>query len=393
MPLPEKPPIPPDLRWSISTWNPWAPRSLARTSTPVSAGQSGRTSNVSWKSPYRSSVSRYPPRPEPGGFWVPTMAPSWTDHPPTLLAAARYSGDPGSGAGPPGQAATGSRGTACHPWSVFPSKSCTTRPRSCWLSDNCVPPTPAGAPCTGTAPPTPSDLQHVEPEDARHHLEATHQVTRGENRVMGRQVLDEAVAVLDAEHGPVEAVRVLELVVARQDGRGDGQRLHVAGDLDDGGRALGEPRVDDVGVRVDDLQHARPQRPLGGEGLRHDAEEAAVRHEDVVLGLGVHRGEERDALVLERGLAHQIGVQVGHHDRDLERLVHQRLGDHRGQVGLAAPHQAALLEEQVPGKARRRGGRRGLVQAVDAGRDDVAGLVELVAERDVQPQGVRPPIV
>ena len=106
-----------------------------------------------------------------------------------------------------------------------------------------------------------------------------------------------------------------------------------------------------------------------------------------MVGGVVDFGEGRDALVVQRCLAHEEGVEVGHHHRGAQGTVHDELGEHGDGVRFAAPDHLPLGVQQVPGQTR--GGVRGgrLVQAVDPDRQDSVLAVEVVADRPVELDG------
>ena len=160
---------------------------------------------------------------------------------------------------------------------------------------------------------------------------------------MRRQFRHQAVTVRDTDDATVQTVRAGIARVAGEFALDDAQRGHVGVQLGQCEGAFGQARVNGAGVLVHDGEDFFPQRPLGGKGFRHHAEVAAVRGEDVVARVAFDLGKIRDALVLERGLAHEEWIKVRHDGRRAERAVQDELGDHRHDVRLATPDEAALL--------------------------------------------------
>ncbi len=180
----------------------------------------------------------------------------------------------------------------------------------------------------------------------------------------------------------VDAVGVGILDVFLELSLDHGELPHRRAELRQRDPAGRHPRIERRGVVIHDGEHFRFQDPGSAKRPRDDAEIAAVRHQDVILGI-LRLGEVRDVLVLQRRLAHQEGIEVGHHNGGAERLVQDVFGQHGHRVGLAAPDHATLLVEHGPGQARRRVREVGLVEAVlPDGDDGIVGL-DFALDRDV----------
>ena len=206
----------------------------------------------------------------------------------------------------------------------------------------------------------------------------------GHQQIMVRGKLrHHPVAVWNPNHAAVHAIRVGVTPVAGEFALDDRHGAHVWMEFGQRDRPLGEPGINRVRVFVYDRQHLFPEGPLGCKGLRHHAEETAMRHKDIVARIARHLRERGNSFVLECRLSHEKGVQVGHHDGRSKGAVQDQLAEHRHHVRLAPPDQAPFLVEEVPRQTRRAIRERGLIQAVDPHPLHAAVLTDVAPDRQI----------